>query len=78
MEGLDPNSAAATALEFEPALHEQFGFVRLYADLAQGHIDASDFAGLAYAVRQLVARTRYVAGVLNDLGMAADSAREGR
>lgn len=78
MTGLNPNSAAASAIEIEPALHEQLGFVRLYADLAQGHVEAGDFAGLAYSVRQLVARTRYVAGVLNDLGLAADTKQERR
>lgn len=78
MAGLPPDSAAASAIDVEPALFEQLGFVSLYAGIAQSHIEARDFAGLAYSVRQLVARTRFVAGALNDLGKRADHEPEAR
>ncbi|UZF90414.1 hypothetical protein [Bosea sp. NBC_00550] len=78
MAGLPPDSAAASAIDIEPALFEQLGFVSIYAGIAQSHMETRDFAGLAYSVRQLVARTRFVAGVLNDLGKSADSKSETR
>jgi len=72
MTGLHPDSAAATALTIEPALIEQLGFVKLYADMAQSLVEAGDFAGLAYVIRQLATRTRYVVLVLNDLGKLSE------
>ena len=78
MAGLPPNSAAASAIDIEPALFEQLGFVCLYAGIAQSYIETRDFAGLAYSVRQLVARTRFVAGALNDLGKRAEHEPETR
>lgn len=74
MSGLNPDSAAASALEIEPALFEQLGFVSLYAGLAQSHVEAGDFAGLSYSIRQLTARTRFVVNVLNDLGRLKEAA----
>lgn len=74
MTGIHPECAAATSIEFEPALIEQLGFVRLYAGIAQSHVEAGDFAGLAYSIRQLTARTRFVVNVLNDLGKLREAA----
>lgn len=48
-------------------LHEQLGFVQLYAGIAQRCVEAGDGAGLNYAVRVTIARIKAVAGTLNDL-----------
>lgn len=48
-------------------LHEQMGFVQLYASMAQRYIEVGDGPGLNYAVRVTIARIKAVAGTLNDL-----------
>jgi hypothetical protein len=48
-------------------LHEQMGFVQLYAGMAQRYIEAGDGPGLNYSVRFTIARIKAVAGTLNDL-----------
>ncbi len=54
-------------------LHEQLGFVRLYAEIGQKYIDAGDMGGLRHAMRHVVARVKVSAGVLNDIASQADA-----
>jgi len=60
-----PNTQTGETLE--DFLSEQLGFVQLYAGIAQSYVAAGDRVGLNYSMRQLIARVKATASVLNDL-----------
>jgi hypothetical protein len=48
-------------------IHENAGFLRLYAENAQNYCELGDDLGLDYAVRKLVAYIRAIAETVKDL-----------
>jgi hypothetical protein len=48
-------------------IHENAGFLRLYAENAQNYCEAADDIGLSYAVRKMVAHIRVIAETARDL-----------
>ncbi len=71
-----PNLSAGETLE--DFVFEQLGFVQLYAGIAQSYVAAGDRAGLNYSMRQLIARTKVAARVVNDIASETQADDERR
>jgi|tagenome__1003787_1003787.scaffolds.fasta_scaffold19995547_2 hypothetical protein len=62
-------SAASTDIrpELRELVHEQFGFLLLHAENGQRYAEAADDHGLEYAVRQVIARAKFIGETYVDI-----------
>jgi hypothetical protein len=67
MNAHSPQCAREQAALLREFIHENAGFVRIQADLAQTYAELGDDAGLRYALRKLVAHVKAATSSFNDL-----------
>lgn len=60
--------------QIDEFLVEQLGFLSLNASMAQSYVQTGDLPGLNYCVRQIIARVKAIAGILQDIAQQEKAA----